>query len=69
MTTMETDHCQIVTKSLSGQRGTDEQTFSSIAVLSDRLDQLRKMHRVFIDIEFSPEVRAMSEQEMMLALS
>jgi hypothetical protein len=69
MTTMETDHCQIVTQSLSGQRGADEQTFSSIAVLSDRLDQLRKMHRAFIDIEFSPEVQVLSQQEMMLALS
>ena len=69
MITMETEHCEIVVESLSGKRGTDEQTFSSIAVLSDRLDQLKKTHRAFVDIEFSPEVQALSEQEMMLALS
>ena len=69
MITMETDHCQIVADSLSGERVTDEQTFSSIAVLSDRLEQLRKMHRAFVDVDFSPEVQALSEQEMTLALS
>ena len=69
MITMETDHCRIVTQSLSGRRSADEQTFSSIAVLSDRLDQLKKMHRAFVDVEFSPEVQALSQQEMMLALS
>ena len=69
MITMETNHCQIVGESLCGERNTDEQTFSSIAVLSDRLEQLRKIHRAFIDVDFSPEVRALSEQEMVLALS
>ena len=69
MMTIETDHCQTVTKSLSGERSTDEQTFSSVAVLSNRLDQLKKMHRVFVDIEFSPEVQALSQQEIMLALT
>ena len=69
MNMMETEHCQIVTESLSGRRSADEQTFSSIAVLSDRLDQLKKTHRAFVDIEFSPQVQALSQQEMMLALT
>ena len=69
MSTLQIDHCEVVAGSLSGERVADEQTFSSIAVLSDRLEQLRKMHRAFVDVDFSPEVQALSEQEMMLALS
>ena len=69
MMTIETDHCEIVADSLLGNRTADEKTFASIAVLGDRLEQLRKSHRAFVDVDFSPPVQALSEQEMMLALS
>lgn len=65
----KTDHLRIVAESLSGERGTDDQTFLSIAVLSDRLEQLREMYSAFADIEFSPQVQALSEHEMALALN
>lgn len=65
---MEMDHCEIVADSLLGNRTADEQTFDSIATLDDRLGRLRKMHNAFVDIEFSPSVQALSEQEMTLAL-
>ena len=69
MLTIEMDHCEIVAESLAGARSTDEQTFLSMAVLSDRLEQLRKTHRAFVDIDFSPQAMALTQQEMTLALS
>lgn len=69
MLTMETDHCEIVAESLAGTRGADEQTFLSMAVLTERLELLKKTHRAFIDVEFSPQAMALTQQEMTLALS
>ena len=65
----ETEHFEIVAESLSGHRTTDDQTFSSIAVLSDRLEQLKETNQAFAGIDFSPQVQALSEHEMALALS
>ena len=69
MVSTELDHCKIVTDSLLGKRIADEQAFTSIEILSDRLERVRKLHRAFVDIEFSPEVYELREQEMKLALS
>ena len=66
---METDHCEIVAESLAGTRGADEQTFLSMAVLTERLELLKKTHRAFVDVEFSPQAMALTQQEMTLALS
>jgi hypothetical protein len=63
------DHCEIVRDSLTGNRSTDEQTFTSISILADRLNNIRKLHRTLIDIEFSPHVQALTEQELKLAVS
>lgn len=65
----EYDHCEIVRDSLAGNRTTDEQTFASINILAERLENVRKQHRTFIDIEFSPQVQALAEQELKLAVS
>lgn len=63
------DHCQIAADSLMGDRSTDEQTFTSISILADRLQNVRKLHHTFIGIEFSPHVQALIEQESKLAVS
>ena len=65
----EQDHCEIVLDSLTGRKTTDEQTFTSINILAERLDNVRKLHRSLIDVEFSPFVQALAEQEMKLAIS
>jgi hypothetical protein len=62
------DHCEIVRDSLAGVRVT-EQTFTSINILAERLENVRKLHRTLIDIEFSPDVQALAEQELKLAVS
>ena len=65
----EPDHCEIVRDSLTGNRTTDEQTFTSINILAGRLENVHKLHRALIDIEFSPHIQALVEQELKLAVS
>ena len=63
------DHCKVVMESLAGKRPTDEQTFASINLLSERLESVHKVHRRLVDVEFSPHVQALIEQESLLAIS
>ena len=63
------DHCKVVMESLAGKRPTDEQTFASINLLSERLESVRKIHRSMMNVEFSPQVQALIEQESLLAIS
>jgi hypothetical protein len=63
------NHCTTVQESLTGKRPTDEQTFASINILAERLKNLQKMHPAFANVEFSPEVQALVEQESELAIS
>ena len=69
MYTTELDHCEIVHDSLAGNRTIDDQTFDSINILAERLENVHKLHRALIDIEFSPHVQALAEQELKLAVS
>lgn len=69
MYTTELDHCEVVLGSLTGSRTIDEQTFTSINILAERLETVHKLHRAFIDVEFSPFVQELVEQEMKLAVS
>jgi hypothetical protein len=65
----EMNHYQVVSQSLAGERPTDEQTFASINLLAERLQNVQKVHRSLIDVEFSPHVQALIEQESLLAIS
>ncbi len=65
----ESDHCEAVLDSLTGSKTIDEQTFTSISILAERLENVRKLHRMFTDVEFSPFVQELVEQEMKLAVS
>jgi len=53
---MDSDHCQVVAESLKGQRKVDEHTFASLAVLSERLERLKKIDEAFSGVTFSPNV-------------
>ena len=46
------NHCQIVGKSLSGEREVDERSFNSLAILSERLERLKKLDKIFAGITF-----------------
>jgi hypothetical protein len=65
----EQEHCKIVLDSLTGKTATDEQTFTSINILAEKLENVHKLHRSLIDVEFSPYVSELAEQEMKLAVS
>ena len=65
----EGNHFKVITDSLSGGRPTDEETFSSIAVLAQRLDRLKKTNAIFDDVAFSEQVEELQLREMVSAIS
>lgn len=50
-------HCQVVSRSLSGERTVDEQTLASLAVLSERLERVKKISPAFSGVSFSRHVK------------
>jgi len=62
MMDLYTDHCEVVKETLSGKRTVDEQTLSSIAVLNERLERVKRLGQRFSRIEFSPSVRQLKNQ-------
>ena len=62
MTEMDMNHCQVVEKSMTGARVVDEQTFASLDVLSERLERLKKLDKVFSGVTFSPAVEKLKAQ-------
>ena len=67
---IETDlnHCQIVEKSLAGEREVDEQSFASLAILSERLERVKKLGKEFSGIEFSSAVKELARQKNKVAI-
>jgi hypothetical protein len=62
------NHCQIVKDSLLGKRTVDEQTFASLAILTERLERLKKLGKDFPDITFSPAVKKLKSQKNTVAV-
>ena len=63
------DDFKIINDSLTGKRTIDETTFSSVAVLAERMEQLKRNNNLFEDIDFSPEVEELALCEMISAIS
>jgi len=59
---MDSNHCQVVRDSIVGERAVDEQTFASLVVLSERLERLRKLDKVFSDVVFSSAVEKLKSR-------
>jgi hypothetical protein len=51
------NHCEVVKGSMTGKRDIDEQTLTSVEVLNDRLERIKKLGQKYSRIEFSPDVR------------
>jgi len=62
MVGMELDLWQVVSKGLSGGRPADEQTLTSLAILGERLERLKRVHPALSAVEFSPHVRELSRR-------
>jgi len=52
----DSNHYRIVARSLAGKRPVDEQTFASLAVLDERLEQLKARSEAFAGVKFSAAV-------------
>lgn len=65
---MDSEHCQIVEKTLAGQREADEKTFASLEILSERLERLNKLGGLFSNIEFSSAVRELAGKKISVAV-
>ena len=61
-------HVQVVTDGITGNRPLDERIFSSIAVLQERLERLKKMDDVFSRIEFSPALEQLEKQQQKMTV-
>jgi len=64
----DSNHCRIVAGSLVGEREVDERTFSSLSILRERLERLKKIDGTFSGIEFSPAVNELQEQKSKVAV-
>jgi len=64
----DSNHCRIVAGSLVGEREVDERTFSSLSILRERLERLKKIDGTFSGIEFSPEAEKLQTQKDKVAV-
>lgn len=68
MIEINTDECQVVRDSIDGRRPVDEQTFTSIAILNERLERVRRLGKNFSNIKFSSAVRKLARNENIVAV-
>lgn len=68
MIEINTDDCQVVRDSMDGRRPVDEQTFTSIAILSERLARVRRLGKNFSNIKFSSAARKLARNENIVAV-
>ncbi len=64
----DSNYCQIVEKSLTAQRPIDEQTFASLTILTERLEQLKKLGKTFSNVTFSPAVKKLKARKNAVAV-
>lgn len=67
---MESDsnHCRIVAESLAGRREVDEQTFAALAILDEKLEQLKKLDSAFYEVAFSADVEQLRRRKNTVAV-
>jgi hypothetical protein len=63
MTRMDSNHWQIVERTLAGQRPVDEETFASLAILTERLQRVKRLGKPFSNIGFSFHVDQLKERK------
>jgi len=65
----DSNHFRIVTESLAGERGVDEQTFASLAILDERLERLKRLGGAFSGIGFSEDAMKLLRRKNTVAVS
>jgi hypothetical protein len=61
---MDSNHCRIVSESITGKRKVDEHTFVALGVLYEKLDRLKKFDDAFAGVSFSPDVEKLQDRAM-----
>jgi len=64
METRMNNEIEILRQGLTGQRPVDEAVLTSAAILSDRLEMLKRSSPLFDAVSFSPEVEAMMAEQL-----
>lgn len=67
METQTNYEVEVLRQGLVGQRPVDEEVLTSAAILSDRLEMLKRSSRLFEAVSFSPDVEAMMAQQVTAA--
>lgn len=62
-------HWKIVKQSLFDRRDVDEQTFTSAAILKERLERLKKSHNSLKDVTLSSDVLQLAKHNRQIAVS
>ena len=65
---MDSNHCQVVDSCINGAKPVDEQSLASMAILSERLEKLKKLDSRFSIVEFSPVARKLASRKMSLSV-
>jgi len=65
----ESNYFEVLKGSLTGEREVDQHTHVSMAVLSDRLERVKKLGKAFSGVCFSEEVEQLSRKSSLLAVS
>ncbi len=64
----DSNHCRIVAESLAGEKGVDERTLASLAILDERLERLKKLDEAFSGVTFSHAVEQLRNQSSVIAV-
>ena len=68
MIEIEPNHHEMVASSIAGERQVDEQTFASLAVLTERLERVRNLGGAFAKVTFSSAAKRLQRQNHPVAL-
>jgi len=63
MAAMESNQCEVMRKSLCGERAVDEKTYAALAILSNRLQRVQQLGEAYAGITFSPMVGKLISQK------
>jgi len=66
---MDGCYCQVVARTLAGERPVDEHTHASVAILGERLEHLKEHGGLFAGIEFSPHVQRLQQHSEPISVS
>ena len=60
MSVSRLDETEVVMESLHSRRPLDEETYSAVGVLAERLEMVKKTNPLFSNITFSPQIEQMA---------